>query len=268
MERHRKFIAEISKDIKYDFTPSSTKLERDEEYEEAIRKEEAKYGKVTQRQTTNDNGQQRHNAKPLSVLEAKRKHMGNWTVIGKIVTVSEQYVIEVEANPPDNPEAEYKDARFIQLEDIEKLDDNERLDVILYNDDITNVVAGEIVEITGNWELKQKNKKVKVLTVVVNARSIKYVNRKEFVISNKDKEAFKKFADNCKVDGCHWNLRNRLTAMFAPNVSGHEVPKEGILRSIVGGDNYGQRGGGRVSTFMVGDPGTAKSTSRSRGCQD
>ena len=48
--------------------------------------------------------------------------------------------------------------KFIQLEDIEKLDENERLDVILYNDDINNVIPGEIVEITGNWELKQKNK--------------------------------------------------------------------------------------------------------------
>jgi len=33
-----------------------------------------------------------------------------------------------------------------------------------------------------------------------------------------------------------------------------------LLRFIVGGADHGQRGGGRVNTFMVGDPGTAKST--------
>ena len=35
-----------------------------------------------------------------------------------------------------------RDARLIQLEDIEKLDENERLDIILYDDMIKNVVGG------------------------------------------------------------------------------------------------------------------------------
>ena len=41
---------------------------------------------------------------------------------------------------------------------------------------------------------------------------------------------------------------------------GHEDVKLGLLRSIVGGHDKGQRGGGRVNTFLVGDPGIAKST--------
>ena len=36
----------------------------------------------------------------ISVLEAKRKHAGTWTILGKIVTVSNMYVIEIAANPP------------------------------------------------------------------------------------------------------------------------------------------------------------------------
>lgn len=162
------------------------------------------------------------------------------------------YVVEVTPPPPET-EIIYKDAKFIQLEDIEKLDENERLDVILYNDDITNVIPGEVVEITGNMELSTKNRKSKMMTVILNAISIKYVNRKEFVITPNDIEIFKTFS--------HYpNLIKRLVAMFAPNVIGHEDVRLGLLRSIVGGYDRGQRGGGRVNTFLVGDYGTAKST--------
>ena len=35
----------------------------------------------------------------LCSLEAKRKHAGTWTIIGKIVTVSNMYVIEIEQTP-------------------------------------------------------------------------------------------------------------------------------------------------------------------------
>jgi MoxR-like ATPase len=193
------------------------------------------------------------NKQPVSVLEAKRKHEGTWTILGKIVTVSEMCVIEMETETG----VVYKDAKSIQLEDIEKLDENERLDVMLYNDDITNVIPGEVVEIVGNIELVSKNaKKSKVKTVVVNATSIKYVNRKELIISNKDIEAIEKFAHS----NYELNLTERLGVLFAPNVVGHKDAKLGLLRSIVGGDNHGQRGGGRINTFMVGDPGTAKST--------
>jgi MCM P-loop domain len=202
--------------------------------------------------------QQKERRKPISVLEAKRKHTGTWTIVGKIVTVSDMYVIEVAANPPENPDIEYKDAKSIQLEDIEKLDENERLDAIVYNDDIVNVIAGEIVEIKGTNELRdvikaKKDSQIRIKRVVTNVESIKYVNRKELVIDDRDIEAFKKFAS-------YPNLINRLCVVFAPNIIEHNDVKLGLLRSIVGGDNHGQRGGGRVNTFLVGDPGTAKST--------
>ena len=197
----------------------------------------------------------------ISVRQAKRKHVGIWHVLGKIVTVSEMYVIEVDLGT----QVIHKDAKSIQLEDIEKLDENERLDVVLYDDDITNVIPGEIVEILGNVELQdvvkaKKQTKTKIKRVIVNAMSIKYVNRNELVITHRDVIAFKKFAFDCQVDNCGWRLIKRLVAMFAPNVIGHDDVKLGLLRSIVGGDDHGQRGGGRVNTFMVGDPGTAKST--------
>ena len=160
-------------------------------------------------------------------------------------------LLKLRQTPPDT-QILYKDAKSIQLEDIEKLDDNERLDVVLYNDDIINVVAGEIVHISGTIQLhdvvkSKKQGQLKIKKVVVNATSIKYINRKELVVTPKDIENIDKFAS-------YPNLTERLTAMFAPNVIGHNHIKLGVLRSIVGGDDHGQRGGGRVNTFLVGDP--------------
>ncbi len=218
--------------------------------------EEAKR-KIKEDQERARKEQEKEDKRPISVLEAKRQHSGTWTVLGKIVTVSEMYVIEVEAIPPDTGIV-YKDGKSIQLEDIEKLDENERLDVILFNDDISNVIPGEVVEITGNIELVAKNaKKSRIKSVVVNATSIKYVNRKELVIRPEDIKSFEKFASYTSPG---LSLTERLTSMFAPNVVGYEHVRFGILRSIVGGYDQGQRGGGRVNTFMVRDPGTAKST--------
>ena len=51
---------------------------------------------------------------------------------------------------------EYRDAKSIQLEDTEKTDENERLDVILYDDMITNVLAGEVVEVSGEDQIENK----------------------------------------------------------------------------------------------------------------
>ena len=53
---------------------------------------------------------------------------------------------------------------------------------------------------------------------------------------------------------------DRLVASFAPNVIGWPEAKLGLLRSIVGGRNRGEGAlSGKIHTFFVGDPGTAKS---------
>ena len=54
------------------------------------------------------------------------------------------------------------------------------------------------------------------------------------------------------------NLTARLVSMFAPNVIGHDNVKLGLLRSIIGGDDHGQNGTGRVNTLRLEIPGTAK----------
>lgn len=199
----------------------------------------------------NGNGD-RDNQKSISVLAAKRLHVGQISVIGTIVSVSDMYILEIMNT--EKTVLEYKNAKSIQLEDTEKLDDNERLDVVLYDDMIGNVVAGETVEISGNMRIEDKKNtgKSKKKYSVLHATSIIYLNRKEVLVTDKDIKSFQKFASLPQ-------LLDRLTAMFAPNIIGHHDVKRGLLRSIVGGVDRGKKGGGRIDTLEVGDPGTAKS---------
>ena len=153
----------------------------------------------------------------------------------------------------DSGSITYKDAKSIQLEDTERPDENERLDVGRYDDMISNVLAGEVVEITGINRIQSKTgSKSKKKTTVLYAESIKYLNRKELVITDDDITNFQKFA---KLP----NLLERLVSMYAPDIIGHNYAKLGVLRSVVGGIEHGKIRG-RINTFMVGDPGTAKST--------
>ncbi len=187
--------------------------------------------------------------RPRTVLEAKRIHEGEVTVLGTIVSASEMYVVE----DIESGSITYKDAKSIQLEDTERPDENERLDVVLYDDDISNVLAGEVVEIRGvNRVQNKRGSKSKKKTTVLHAEFIKYLNRKELVITDTDIQNFQKFA---KLP----YLIDRLVSMFAPNIIEHNDAKLGILRSVVGGIERGKIRG-RINTFLVGDPGTAKST--------
>lgn len=190
--------------------------------------------------------------KVLSVLEAKRLQGGKPTVIGTIVSVSDMYKLEQQNDTKAT--IEYRNAKSIQLEDTEKLDENERLDVVLYDKMIDNVVAGETVKIVGNMRIEDKkaNGKSKKKYNVLHAESIEYLNRKEILVTDKDIESFEKFIS-------YPQLLERVVSMFAPNIIGHYDVKRGLLRAVVGGVNRGKKGGGRIDTLEVGDPGTAKS---------
>ena len=92
-ERHRKFIAEISKDINYNFTPTATEEEREQEYQELFRKEELKYGKIVRAAPTEKTKTEQKIIKPKSVVEMRRQLVGPVTGYGIIVGVTEQYVV-------------------------------------------------------------------------------------------------------------------------------------------------------------------------------
>src|SRR5437867_11249148 len=103
------------------------------------------------------------------------------------------YVLEI--MNADKVVIEYKNTKSIQLEDTEKLDENERLDVVLYDDMINNVVAGETVEISGNMSIQDKknNGKSKKKYNVLDPSSIKYLNKKEILVTKETIESFRRF---------------------------------------------------------------------------
>ena len=85
------------------------------------------------------------------------------------------------------------------MEDTERPDENEQLDVVLYDNEITNVLAGEVVEVKGVNKVENKRgNKSKKKTTVLHAEFIKYLNRKELVITHIDIQSFKEFAKRFK----------------------------------------------------------------------
>jgi DNA replicative helicase MCM subunit Mcm2 (Cdc46/Mcm family) len=181
----------------------------------------------------------------------------------------------------------FHNARTIQLEDTDKTaaENNnaaDRLEVVLYDDASCNVIAGEVVDITGDLYVQRKVEnggKGKKLVTVFYCNTITYKNKRQVIITPTDIQIIYKHRRICDLaykKELHAAARNepwskkivpmsyvdRLVAMFAPNVIGHNDAKLGILRSIVGGlANHGNDNGrlGRINTLLVGDPGTAKS---------
>ncbi len=176
---------------------------------------------------------------------------------------------------------EYKNARTIQIEDTDKTENNDRLEVLLYDEASSNVVAGETVDITGDISIQRRidGGKGRKLITTLHSNNIKYKNKEEVIVTTKDIEIFYRWKKICdisyknEVEAANrkekWskkikplNFVERITGMFAPNVIGHDDAKLAILLSLVGGrDDHGNDNGrrGRINTLLVGDPGTAKS---------
>jgi DNA replicative helicase MCM subunit Mcm2 (Cdc46/Mcm family) len=156
-----------------------------------------------------------------------------------------------------NPTPEYMNAKAIQ--DNESKAELERLDVILYEKDTESrrnhrVNAGEVVELTGDIYIQSQNNnnKNKKLFCILHSISIKYEQREELILTQKDVEAFHKFAEFPDLIG-------RIVSMTAPNVIGEKDKKLGILWSAVGAHEQENSRRGRINTLFVGPPGTAKS---------
>jgi replicative DNA helicase Mcm len=158
---------------------------------------------------------------------------------------------------------EYHDTVNVQIVDAEKTDNYNALDVMIYDEASKNIIAGEIVTITGDIHVQRKgeNAKSKRLVSVLHSKSIVYKNREETKLTKKDIDLIHRHKNIVEKRGT-LSYIDTIVSMFAPNVIGHNDKKLGLLRSLVGGllnhgDDNGRRG--RVHTMLVGDPGLAKS---------
>jgi replicative DNA helicase Mcm len=150
---------------------------------------------------------------------------------------------------------EYRNASIIELQDQEKFDDLERLQVILFDDDTRDVRAGEQVLITGEIYFERFSKIDSKINSRLYSHSITYEARREISLSSMDVDAIKRFVKN---NGN--NTVDKLTELFAPKVVGFYNVKKGLLLCTASCCNDTKKPRARMHSLLVGEPGNAKST--------
>jgi DNA replicative helicase MCM subunit Mcm2 (Cdc46/Mcm family) len=149
---------------------------------------------------------------------------------------------------------EYEPSIKVRLRDEDVLKDTE-LRVILWGKDCMNVEYGETVIVKGIIHVLQTHGKSPSLVPYTFSNSIRYVSKKEIIVSENDKKANENFIK-------YPDILDRLVSMFAPNVIEEKDKKLALLRSMVNAqsDIYKPSGAPSsiISTAMVGDMGNAK----------
>lgn len=159
-----------------------------------------------------------------------------------------------------NIEFDYRNALIVELQDEDKYDDLERLQVILFDNDTLEIRAGELVTVTGQIYIEKLNSsKDSKLSSRMYSYSIRYETRREVTVSNLDKEAIHGFVKRFGL-----KTIDQLVTMFAPQVIGYEHVKKGLLlcaascaNDYKSKKNFKRRE--RMHSILVGEPGLAKS---------
>jgi DNA replicative helicase MCM subunit Mcm2 (Cdc46/Mcm family) len=148
----------------------------------------------------------------------------------------------------------------IELQDSDTFNDLERLPVFLFNNDTENIRVGEAVTIDGKIHINES--KVKKLFPCFYAKSIKYDESTELVLTSQDVDAIKRFVEYTKRKDL--NVIDELVKMYDRQIIGCELPKKGFLLSAVNSigdekrkylDNSRRN---RIHSLLVGPLGLAK----------
>lgn len=161
---------------------------------------------------------------------------------------------------------EYRNALVIELQDADKYEDTESLEVILFDNNTEGVQAGELVTIRGQaYTEKLTSSKDARFRSRLYSHTINYETRKEISISNVDKDAMHRFALFGPNKFAKTTI-DKLVKMFAPQVLGYEFVKKGLLLCAASCANDFQNNltdaskqRVRMHSLLIGDPGTAKS---------
>jgi DNA replicative helicase MCM subunit Mcm2 (Cdc46/Mcm family) len=128
------------------------------------------------------------------------------------------------------------------------------LEVVLYDESCSHPIAGEVVDITGELRVQRKVESGfngKKLISVLHSSSLDSKHKEEIIITPEDIEVLHRHKAMCEKAYQHeleaikhnpdltekitpMRYIDRIVAMFAPNVIGHNDKKLGLLRSIVG----------------------------------
>jgi DNA replicative helicase MCM subunit Mcm2 (Cdc46/Mcm family) len=228
----------------------------------------------------------------LSVEQAIRRNKGRLTVPGmiiglssveQVVTLTEfecsncKYSFEAKHNPPlfslpfsvattktrkcpNCNESTYgphhheeKSAIIIQLQDEEKQNALESLNVVLFEKDTLNVRNGEKATVTGDLYVVQQRGNSKRITYLFAYGGIQYATPEnaQVVVTEED---LAKLNDFVKQP----DMIDKLKAMVASTVIGHEDKKLAIILMYIGAPET-EDFRGRIHGLFIGPPGTAKS---------
>jgi len=134
-----------------------------------------------------------------------------------------------------------------------------KLDILLKNDLVDAVRAGDIITISGILRVNQKTEKIKKRTfetiLDVNYVRVESKEALELVLTDSDIEEIKQV-------GADPNIHNRLVQEFIPSIYGNEHIKEGIIYLIFGGVRRERPDSvtrGEINILLIGDPACAKS---------
>ena len=150
---------------------------------------------------------------------------------------------------------DYINAIELELQDVDKVNEIDRLLVYLFEDNIQSIKIGETVFIDGNIAVINKNdNKRKKLIAALYGNSIAYENEKEIILTHKDIEEIVNLK-NEKREG--WI--DYLVSQFAPNIAWNYYPKLSLLLAAVNsGPDEIFRKRDRIHVLLVGEPGLAK----------
>lgn len=158
---------------------------------------------------------------------------------------------------------EYISVVDIELQDLETFSEIERLSVKVFEKNTFDVVAGEVVNITGQLQVIRKNDNPNnKLETVLFADTLEYERIKEFVLTDKDIQEIEDWKQ--KVQNEDKNPIDEVVKLFAPELIDLDRIKKGVLLvcANAGFRNIDHRlpKRQRINALLIGDPGLAKTT--------
>lgn len=159
---------------------------------------------------------------------------------------------------------EYINAVDLELQDVDNVNDIDRLLVFLFEENIKSLKIGETVIIDGNISVINKNdNKRKKLIAVLYGNSISYAHDEKIELTQKDIEEInnlkkeKEIIDKEGVVNGDWI--EYLVSRFAPQIARNYYPKLALLLAAVNsGPDEIFRKRDRIHVLLVGEPGLAK----------
>jgi replicative DNA helicase Mcm len=158
---------------------------------------------------------------------------------------------------------EYLSTVDIELQDLDKFSDIDRLQVKLFEGNTCDVVAGEIIEVTGHLYVIRRNDNLQnKLETVLFVDTMQYANRQELTLTNEDIREIQEWKNRLEKE--NKEPIDELVSIFAPEIIELEHVKKGLLITCANAgiknidSAFPKRQ--RINGLLIGDPGLTKTT--------